>query len=317
MEFGFGIPSRGPLARREAIGQIVRKAEALGFGYLSVSDHVVMPRSNESTYPYSRTGVFPSGGEDFLEQLTLLSYLAGVTEKARLVTSVMVVPHRQPVLAAKMLATADVLTGGRIVVGCGAGWLAEEFAALNLPPFAERGKVTDEYLQAFKALWTEEVPKFEGRYVNFSNIYFEPKPVQKPHPPLWIGGESPAALRRVARLGDVWFPIGSNPKFPLDTIERFRDGVARLKATAVKQGRDPGSIGLAYWANWYQEDKPRTADTGERHLLSGSAQEVADDIRRLRDAGVKQVLVAVLRGTLADTMTSIERFAGEVIPKVG
>ena len=153
MEFGFTIPTRGPLATRQGISEIVRKGEALGFAHGTVSDHIVVPRDVASRYPYSDSGEWPGGrvGEH-LEQLSLLSYLAGVTETLRLVTAIMVVPYRNPILTAKALATADVLSEGRITVGCGAGWMEEEFEALDTPPFAERGRVMDEYLRVFKTI---------------------------------------------------------------------------------------------------------------------------------------------------------------------
>ena len=315
MEFGFGLPGRGANARPEAIKALVDAGESAGFSHFSIPDHVVMPRTNDSTYPYSQSGRFPGDGRgDWLEQLTYLAYLAGITAKARLITSVMVVPHRQPVLAAKMLATADVLSGGRIVVGCGAGWLAEEFAAIQAPPFEERGRVTNEYLEIFKTLWTDAAPEYAGRYASFKDIHFEPKPVQKPHPPLWIGGESPAALRRAATYGDAWYPIGANPRFPLNTIERYRDGVARLEAACEKAGRPRDAVKLSFWANWYREDEQRRTDTGERHILSGSAQEVADDARRLRDAGVSVLLFNFERGSLDDSLAAVGRFVDEVMP---
>jgi probable F420-dependent oxidoreductase len=191
----------------------------MGFDYLTLSDHIVIPRDIEARYPYSATGEFPSGGRgDWYEQLTSAAYVAAKTSRLRLVTSVMVVPHRPAVLTAKMLATIDLLSNGRLTVGIGAGWMKEEFEAVGAPPFAERGTVTDEYLTVFRELWTKDAPRFDGRYVRFSEIVMAPKPVQKPHPPLWIGGESPSALRRVARLGDGWYLIGTNPQHPLDTL---------------------------------------------------------------------------------------------------
>ena len=151
-----------------------------------------------------------------MEQLTTIAYLAGVTTSIKLLSSVMVLPHRSPVLTAKMLATIDVLSQGRLIVGCGVGWMEEEFEAIGAPPYAERGAVGNEYLRVFKELWTSDDPSFDGDYANFSNIAFAPKPVQQPHPPLWIGGESPPALRRAGQLGDAWYPICSNPSFPWD-----------------------------------------------------------------------------------------------------
>src|SRR5581483_110283 len=156
---------------------------------------------------------------EFLEQLTVLSFLAGQTSRVRLLTSIMVVPHRQPVLAAKMLASLDYLSRGRLVVGCGVGWLREEFEALGTPPYEERGAVVDEYLQVFKELWNSPRPSFQGKFVRFPGLVFEPKPLQQPHPPLWIGGESGIALRRVVRLGDGWYPSAGNGA--VDTPEGF------------------------------------------------------------------------------------------------
>ena len=176
---------------------VAQTAERLGFGFIGVNDHVAVPRGIASAYPYSEDHKWAaaSAGE-CLDQLATLAFLAGCTERLRLLTSVMVVPQRHPVLTAKMLATIDVLSGGRLIVGCGVGWLKEEFEAVGAPAFAERGGVTDEYLGAFKALWTRDDPSMQGRHAAFDSIIFAPKPLQKPHPPLWIGGESPVALKR-------------------------------------------------------------------------------------------------------------------------
>ena len=217
MLLGFDLPTRGALASPETITRLAIEGEAMGFDYLTLSDHIVIPRDIEARYPYSTTGEFPSGGRtDWYEQLTSAAFVAAKTSRLRMVTSVMVVPHRPAVLTAKMLATIDLLSNGRLTVGVGAGWMKEEFEAVGTPPFAERGAVTDEYMAAFRELWTKDAPQFEGRYVRFSNIIMAPKPVQKPHPPLWVGGESPPALRRVAKLGDGWYPIGTNPQHPLE-----------------------------------------------------------------------------------------------------
>ena len=191
MEFGFGIPTRGPMATPEGVAALAKKGEELGFAIISVSDHVIIPKAIASTYPYNESGTFmgsPSG--ECMEQLTLLTFLAGITSSARLLTSVMVVPHRPPVLTAKMLATIDVLSKGRLIVGCGVGWMREEFEAIGTPPYDKRGAVSDEYIRAFKELWTNDNPTFNGKYCSFANIAFAPKPVQKPHPPIWVGGRA-------------------------------------------------------------------------------------------------------------------------------
>src|SRR5271170_99522 len=199
MDYGFGAPVSGPLSGAKDLAKIVVEGEAMGYDYATISDHVVIPRELEAKYPYSDTGEFPGrAGGDRHEQLTTVTFCAAKTSKLRLVTSVMVVPHRPAVLTAKILATIDVLSKGRLTVGIGAGWLREEFEAIGAPPFAARGAVTDEYLQAFRELWTKDEPSFAGRHARFSGIVFAPKPVQTPHPPIWVGGESGPALRRAA-----------------------------------------------------------------------------------------------------------------------
>ena len=183
MEFGFGVPSRGPLASLENLVALAQKGEELEFDIISVSDHVVVPNSIDSTYPYNETGEFTSSVDgEYMEQLITIGYLAGVTSSIKLLTSVMVLPHRSPVLTAKMLATIDVLSQGRLIVGCGVGWMREEFEAIGAPPFEERGAVGNEYLRVFKELWTSDNPSFDGDYCSFSDISFAPKPVQQPSP---------------------------------------------------------------------------------------------------------------------------------------
>lgn len=318
MDYGFSIPTRGSLANRDSVAALAKRGEELGFAYLAIPDHVVIPREIRSLYPYNveRKMVGAADG-DCLEQLTLMAYLAAATTKIRLLTSVMVVPHRPPVLIAKVLATIDVLSHGRVTVGCGVGWLQEEFEAIGAPPFSERGKVTDEYLQIFKKLWTQEDPRFEGKYTRLENMIFLPKPVQKPHPPLWIGGESPAAFRRVVALGDAWYPIGSNPQFPLNTAQRYSDAISRLREEAARAKRDPDSIELNFWASWYKEGQTLTVESGERQAFTGSDAEVARDIQAYRSLGVRHLLFNFARPTLKESLGAMERFATTVLPLAG
>jgi probable F420-dependent oxidoreductase len=326
MEFGFSLPTRGPLATPEALRTLASRGEDLGFAIIGVPDHVIIPRDIAPHYPYSDTGAFPgSDSGACLEQLALLSFLAGQTSRARLLTSIMVVPHRHPVLAAKMLATADVLSGGRVTVGCGVGWMREEFEVLGAPPFAERGAAANEYIRAFKELWTSPAPAFDGKYVRFSNISFLPRPLQRPHPPIWIGGESAPAMKRAACLGDGWYPIGSNPRYPLDTLDRYRDAVTRLHQYAEAGDRDPAEITLAYCAiRWsgsgYGADaRPGTAGgapEGQRLLLTGAPEEIAGDIAGLEDLGVGHLMLNFQSARPAEMLERMERFATEVRPLV-
>ncbi len=312
MQIGFYAPASGPVATAEGYRTIASRAEALGFDHIAVSDHIVIPTAIDSTYPYTSSGAYP-GGEECLEQLTVLAALGAMTSRIGLLTSVMVVPHRPAVLTAKILASIDVLTGGRLTVGCGAGWMAEEFGVLGAP-YAARGKATDEYIEAFRELWTSDRPAYAGTHVGFDGIAFAPKPVSRPHPPIWIGGESRAALRRAARLGDGWYPISANPAFPLDTVDRYvarRDAMWRL---AEESGRSPDDIALAYWAYGYRPE-PRTNDDGARMLCTGAPEVVAADIAALEAAGVGCVVLTILGGGEIDrAVERLERFGADILP---
>ena len=314
MEFGFGVPSRGPLASLDNMVALAQKGEALGFDIITVSDHVVVPNNIDSTYPYNETGEFTSSQSgEYMEQLTTIAYLAGVTSKIRLLTSVMVLPHRSPVLTAKMLATIDVLSRGRLIVGCGVGWMKEEFEAIGAPPYEERGAVGNEYLRVFRELWTSDDPTFDGDYARFSDIAFAPKPEQEPHPPLWIGGESPPALRRAGQLGDAWYPICSNPRFPVGTLEQYAEYQARVRAHAESAGRDPDALDFAYSVNWYDDTREQTVD-GERRILTGSPERIAGDVRALEYIGVNHLMLNFQGPTLEATFDLLDSFAERVRP---
>jgi probable F420-dependent oxidoreductase len=317
MEFGFNLPISGPLSSPEDAVRIAAEGEALGYAYLTLTDHIVLPDVKAPGYPYSESGeFFGEGPQNRLEQLSAAAYLAARTRKIRLVMAVMVVPYRPAVLAAKMLATIDVLSGGRLVLGIGAGWLEAEFDALGAPPFAERGAVTDEYLQAFRNLWSEEAPRFAGRHVRFDDILFAPKPVQNPHPPIWVGGESPPALRRAARLGDAWYPIGSNNRHLLDSLPRYRAAVARLRQYAAEAGRDPAAIALAYRVKQWGEELPPRASDGERRLFSGGVGDIVGDLRALEELGLSALDIDIERPTAEASIAELRRFKDEVLSRL-
>jgi len=317
MKYGFTLPGRGHLATPERLGIIARKGEEFGFDTLLTGDHILVPKNISSVYPYTEGGEFPgSGSGESMEQITLLSYIAGQTSKIRLVTSVLIVPHRNPLIAAKSLATLDLLSGGRLVVGVGVGWMREEFQALGLPPFEERGAVTDEYIRAFKVLWTEDDPHFEGKYISFDDISFLPKPVQKPHPPIWVGGESRPALRRTAELADGWYPLGSNPTFPMGTPEQLKAGLERLAGYAERFGRDPSTIETIY--RTHQFELLKQAAGPDRLPFVGDADQIAGDIRQYQDMGVTSMIWDFLRQTddLDSMLGLMEDFSTQVWPKV-
>ncbi len=315
MEYGFSVPTRGPTSDPESILAIARHGESLGFDYICIPDHIVVPTEVASTYPYSADGVWAGKAiGSCLEQITMMAWVAQATSRAKLLSSVMVIPHRQHVQTAKMLATIDVLSGGRVVLGVGTGWMREEFEALGAPDFDARGRVTDEYLGAFRALWEQDAPAYDGDFAPVGNLVFEPKPVGRI--PFWIGGESAPALRRTARLGDCWYPVGSNPRFPCNTIARYAKRVERLHGLAEGIGRDPASIELAYWANWPFDRPPLEMEAGERHLFTGDADAIAGDIEALTEQGVTRTLFNFQPPTLQATLDQLSHFAEEIRPRV-
>ena len=316
VQFGCSVPSSGSLTDPRSLTRIATEAEMLGFDYVTVSDHIIIPTDIASRYPYTESGEFPSGAfVDRHEQLTEATWVAAKTSRIRIVTSVMVVPHRPAVLTAKILASLDVLSGGRLTLGIGAGWLAEEFAAVGTPPFAERGAVTDEYMMACKALWEQDSPTFHGKYTQFSGVAFLPKPIQKPIP-IWIGGESGPAMRRTARYGNAWYPIGTNPQFPMDTLTRYKAGIAKLRGIAEKAGRDPAEIALAYRVSSNPEAQPKGTVYGERKLFTGGAADHVGDIRSLVELGVTAFDFGLFGPDLQSTLDNMRRFQEEIARKV-
>jgi probable F420-dependent oxidoreductase len=316
MQFGFGAPVSGPLCGPRDLARIVVEGEAMGYDYCTISDHVAIPRDMEAKYPYSDTGEFPgrAGGARH-EQLTAVAFVAAKTSKLRLVTSVTVVPHRPPVLTAKILATIDVLSEGRLTWGIGVGWCREEFEAIGAEPFEERGAVTDETIRACRELWTNDNPGYDGKYAKFSNIFFEPRPVQR-RVPIWVGGESGPALRRAAQLGDGWYPIGTNPKFRLDTLKRLEGGLERLRGLVREAGRDPKEVVLAYRFSQFGAAIPERADNGDRRLGAGAGAAVAADLRELRDLGVVAVDFSFSGDTAEAVLAGMRRFREDVLAKV-
>ena len=312
MEYGFYLPSGGLAAQPDNLASIARLGDQLGFFCMVMPDHVVQPRTVESRYPYSVTGdiqqAHQTASDERLEQVTTLAWLAGITESIKLVTSVMIIPYRNPILTAKMLSTLDMLSKGRFILGAGVGWMEEEFELLDAPPFAERGAVTNEYLRAFIELWTKDNPKFEGKYVNFSDITFLPKPVQKPYPPIWIGGQSKPAIRRAAQIGDCWHPVGAIPAAPLEP-EELAENLVLLRDYAGKAGRDPSKIQVSVKAPLYDSGD----SSGPRRRFTGSADAVRQDVQTYSDVGVTHLIFDFRTADPHQTEDRMAQFAEEVM----
>lgn len=310
MRFGFYLPTRGPVATPSALTAFAQAGEKLGFDSVMIADHVVFPVKIESPYPYTSDGSFPGKG-DQLEQLTLATYIAAQTEKLRLVTSVMILPHRNPVLTAKMLATIDFLSNGRLTVGCGVGWMREEFEAVDARPFDDRGAVSNEILEIYKKLWTESEPSHQGKFYQFEALHCEPRPVQKPHPPIWIGGHSRPALRRTAKYGDGWHPVGAVDAAPLLPHE-FRAKIDELFRLTEAEGRDPTKLDISLKAPVYDKNAGTTA-SGERRRFTGTDEQIAEDIRLYQSMGVGEMVFDFRASTLEACIERMEACADGVV----
>ncbi|HSE90284.1 MAG TPA: LLM class F420-dependent oxidoreductase [Candidatus Binatia bacterium] len=312
MNFGLHLPASSPGVKSEDLIRFVQQAEAMGFYCVTVADHVIVPKNISIPYPYTVDGKYPGTGYH-LETLVTMSFLAGATERIRFLTSVMIAPYRNPVITAKMLASLDVLSRGRVIVGLGVGWMKEEFDNLKAPSFNERGRVTDEYINAFRELWTKDNPSFNGNHCSFSDIIFLPKPVQKPTIPIWIGGHSKQALRRAGELGDGWHPIGGVPTIPLEPQDVARD-LEILAGYAQKAGRNPKEICVALKGSLF--DREKQIAPGKRRRFLGNAEEIASDIRDYRRVGVDTLIFDVRRPTPTETLERMEWMAKEVIAKI-
>jgi probable F420-dependent oxidoreductase len=292
VKFGCHLPIWGPGATREALITLARRVEAMGFDSVWASDHIVIPTEIRSRYPYNQTGDFPlPPTANFLEPLTALAVVAGATERLQLGTTVLVLPHRHPVLAAKTLATLDHLAPGRVILGAGVGWMREEIELLGAP-YDQRGAWTDEAIRIMRACWQNERVSFRGRFFSFPEVGFAPRPAHGI--PIWIGGHTPRALRRVAELGDGWHAAFASPA-------TMREGVAKLREACAKVGRDPASITLSV----------RMGFAAKR-----SSSEALAELQALREAGVGHVVVETRVTDVDDSTRILERFASEVRAKL-
>jgi probable F420-dependent oxidoreductase len=307
---GGALPGGG--SDPEDLVRLAEAAELLEFDSICTSDHLVHPTEIDHR-PHQRdlgSDFAPSWSTNRFEMLTTCAFLAGKVKRVKLVLAVLVVPYRNPIISAKMLSMLDVLSSGRLVVGVGVGWMREEFELLDAPPYEERGSVTDEYVQLFIELWTSESPSFNGKYCHISGIGFLPKPVQKPHPPIWIGGNGLPALHRVVRYGQGWLPIFQSP-------HEMAAKIQQLRRLLIGSGRDPDEVAVSVGCPFkFAVDRAGRA----RPWLTGTNTQIVDDLRRYSEAGVNEVflLPAVHEGhsSVRSVIDRWTRFAEEVRPRV-
>ena len=286
MKFGYTLFG----ARPADFGELARRAEAAGFESLWMPEHLAFPSEMPASYPYSESGLPPvPPGAPLYDPWVTLSHLAATTRRIRLGTSVYILPLRHPLVTARAFATLDVLSGGRAILGAGVGWLADEFHFVG-ESFGNRGRRSDEIIELLRALWTEEVVRHHGRYYQLGPLRFEPKPVQEPHPPIEVGGMSPAARRRAARLGDGWLATGDIG------LDELASQVRELHAERRRAGR---------------ADLPFEVSIGNRLPLE------PDSVQRYAEAGVTRLMLtppplADGRFTLAQLSDFIDR-CGDLI----
>ncbi|HEX9124857.1 MAG TPA: TIGR03619 family F420-dependent LLM class oxidoreductase [Methylomirabilota bacterium] len=269
MKIGVNLINFGPGANPEALASWARLVEELGFHLLMTSDHVAITPDVAARYP-----------APFYEPLTMLGWLAGVTRRLELGTTVIIVPYRHPLETARATAVVDQLCGGRFIFGVGVGWAKQEFEVLGLP-FEKRGAMTNDYLSAIKACWTQDIASYEGRFVRFAGVHTTPRPLRAPHPPIWVGGASEAALRRAVLHGDAWHPIRVRIDWLRDT------GLPKLRKIAEKEGRPIPAV--CPRIKFQLSDGPLPED--QRVAGQGCLEQVRADLRALEAMGAPYVLL--------------------------
>jgi probable F420-dependent oxidoreductase len=280
MKLGFGLPVAGAWATPENMARIAREAEALGYHSVWTVFRLLYPAAPRDDYPYAAPGPWPEPFKRVLDSIVALAYVAAVTSRVRLGTAVLNLPYYQPVMLAKQLATLDVVSGGRLVLGAGLGWSRDEYEAVGVP-FHRRGRRMDECLRCLNAAWTEEVVRFDGEFYSVPPSLVEPKPVQRPRPPIVVGGYAEATIRRAVTLADGW--IGGNVP-----LERVAPLVRQLSEAAEEAGRDPSTLHVVSRGSVRLEEFPQGED---RRPLFGSLDEVREDVERYGEAGLTELFL--------------------------
>lgn len=310
MKIGMQPPNSGPYATPAFITELAELGDTLGFDSLQVTDHIVVPAEIRSRYPYNASGVMAAHPEsDYYEPLSLLAYLIGRTRRIKLGTSVLILPYRNPILTAKQLACMDQLSGGRMLLGVGVGWMEEEFRILGSPPFAERGAVTDEYIETFRRIWREGTTALEGRYTSTPVVGVNPRPAQAGGIPIIIGGVTRPAIRRAARLGDGWQPF----KLPPDELVA---GLNELRAQARRFNRDlrEFTISLRLGLRMTRESTERRPDEEPWKTLVGPARDVLLHLRTYHDLGVTEVVFDFRTCRPEEVRETLRLCAAQIIP---
>lgn len=309
IKWGLDVGIYGHLAQPDIMVGLALLAEDEGFDSVWLADHVVFPRDIDSKYPYSSTGAFPvPPDEPVMEPIATMGVLIGATSRVRIGTAVLVMPYRNPVVLGKMFATYDQFSNGRVMLGAGVGWLEEEFEALATLSFADRGQVTDEYIEVFKRVSGGGEVAFSGAQYELKPAFAYPGSVQRPHPPVFIGGTSGPALRRVARHGNGWLSVGLH-------AEQLRKKIDRLHGLCDEVGRAHDDVTLIHKL-FIDLDGERQGAGGQREPGTGGLTTVIDDFKKLVDLGYREFVVRYRGDDEQVQKDQLKRFMGEVIPAV-
>ena len=300
MKLGICLPHYGRPIEIGRILEVVRRAEESGLDSVWVTDHVIVPEQANVIYR-----------EDMLDPLAVLPWLAGVTRRVLLGTSVVILPYRSPIPVAKLLASVDVLSGGRLIVGAAIGWLEGEFDALGVP-FKERASRSDEALELLRALWTQEHPKIQTKRHRVQDVVFSPMPLQKPRPPLYVGGSSEGAYRRVARLGDGWHASATNH----DAFRQGADTVRRFWKEAGRESAPFLSLRIPILIDGVHRPAVDMGLIRGRHTLNGSVTQIADELRGFRDLDCGHVALEVSYSTFPAILETIDLIANRIRPQL-
>jgi probable F420-dependent oxidoreductase len=290
MQIGINIANHRDLLSTQYIQTTARMAEDLGFDSVWIPDHIIVPSAVEERY-----------GPVYYDAVAVLAYLAGITSRVRLGTTVLVVPYRNPVVLAKQVASIDQLCNGRLILGIGVGWAEAEFDILKLS-FAERGPHTDEALRLMQALWTQDTPKFEGRFYTVSDLVFQPKPVQQPLP-IWVGGNSRAALRRTVELATGWHPID----IPAAALQA---DLQSLQALSRERGKTPPAVCPRFTVRVQEHEAG-----SDRRFMEGNTRQILTDLLQVKALGASHVVLSTQTNDMSRFCWEINTLAREVLPE--
>jgi probable F420-dependent oxidoreductase len=279
MRFGFALPQVGSIAGPEALVMVAKRAENLGFDSLWVLDRILWPVNPQAPYPIG-DGSLPAQYKNVLDPVETLTFAAAHTSRIALATGVLNLPWYNPVLLARRLTTLDILSGGRLRAGFGIGWSPDEYQAAGAT-WSDRGKRADEAIEILKKIWTTDPVEFQGKHYRIAKSFIGPKPVQKPHPPIYMAAFTPSAMKRVAAVADAWLPVG----IPLSGVGAMFDDIKKMTKAA---GRDAAALELIITAG---VEVHKTPLEKERAAFTGTLEQIGEDFATARKLGAAEIAI--------------------------